>query len=148
MRMAEMYPEIEAGQETAMPWDFNNEFQCSKLAVYFEINISSNDPNEVVHPDSVELLQDQGSTMKFYESSRALKGDEGPEMTNLVLAVERKRLHQQRKAWKKKHGSLWAKPDPAEVVRVHPGMLLRDILRDTRMVVASVSLASMAPMCR
>ena len=139
MRMAEMYPEIEAGHETVIPWDFNNEFQCSKLAVYFEINVSNNDPNEVVHPDSVELLQDQGSTMKFYESSRALKGDEGPEMTNLVLAVERKRLHQQRKAWKKKHGSLWAKPDPADVVRVHPGMCLRDILRDTRMVVASVS---------
>jgi len=139
MRMAQMYPEMDVGQETAMPWDYNNEFQCSNLAVYFEINVSNTDPNDVVHPDSVELLRDQGSTMKFYESSRALKGDEGPEMTNVVLAVERKRLHQQRKAWKKKHGSLWAKPDPVDVVRVHPGMILGDILRDPRMVVANVS---------
>ena len=139
MRMAEMYPEIEPSQETAMPWDHNNEFTCSNLAVYFEINIASADPKEVVHPDSVELLQDQGSTMKFYESSRALKGDEGPEMTNLVLAVERQRLHKQRKAWKKKHGSLWAKPDPSAVIRVHPAMVLRDVLRDSRMVVANVS---------
>lgn len=138
MRMAEMYPEIEGDQETAMPWDYDNEFRCSKLAVYFEINISSDDPTEVVHPDSVELLRDQGSTMKFYESSRALKGDEGTEMTNLVLAVERQRLHKQRKAWKKRHGSLWAKPDPADVVRIHPAMVLRDILRDKRMVVANV----------
>ena len=137
-RMAEMYPEIESGEETLMPWDFNNEFRCSNLAVYFEVNVSG-DPKEVVHPDSVELLQDQGSTMKFYESSRALKGDEGPEMTNLVLAVERQRLHKQRKAWKKKHGSLWAKPDPADVVRVHPACILRDILCDPRMVVANVS---------
>lgn len=138
MRMAEMYPEIEPGEETAMPWDYNNEFRCSNVAVYFEVNVSG-DPKEVVHPDSIELLQDQGSTMKFYESSRALKGDEGPEMTNLVLAVERKRLHKQRKAWKKKHGSLWAKPDPADVVRVHPACILGDILRDSRMVVANVS---------
>ena len=138
MRMAEMFPELEAGETTAMPWDYDNEFRCSNLAVYFEINVSGN-PNDVVHPDSVELLPDQGSTMKFYESSRALKGDEGPEMTNLVLAVERKRLYQQRKAWKKKHGSLWAKPDPANVVRVHPACSLRDVLRDPRMVVANVS---------
>ena len=138
MRMGEMYPELEAGEETAMPWDFNNEFQCSKLAVYFEINVSG-DPKDAVHPDSVELLQDQGATIKFYESSRALKGDEGPEMTNLVLAVERKRLYQQRKAWKKKHGSLWAKPDPTDVVRVHPACVLGDVLRDSRMVVANVS---------
>jgi hypothetical protein len=139
IRMAEMFPELEAGEETVMPWDFNNEFSCSKVAAYFEINVSA-DPKEVVHPDSVELLPDQGSTMKFYESSRALKGDEGPEMMNLVVAVERKRLHQQRKAWKKKHGSLWAKPDPADVVRIHPACLLRDVLRDSRMMVANVSI--------
>lgn len=137
IRMAEMFPEIESGESTLMPWDYENEFTCSNLAVYFEINVSG-DPNDVVHPDSVELLRDQGSTMKFYESSRALKGDEGPEMTNLVLAVERKRLYQQRKAWKKKHGSLWAKPNPADIVRVHPACCLGDVLRDPRMVVANV----------
>jgi hypothetical protein len=137
--MAEMFPELDAGvNETSTLWDYDNEFQCSKLAVYFEINCPEN-ATEIVHPDSVERLLDQGSTMRFFESSRALKGDEGPEMTNLVTAVERKRLHKQRKAWKKKHGSLWAKPDPLDVVRVHPAMTLRDILLDKRMVVANVS---------
>lgn len=138
LRMGEMYPELDAGEESTMPWDYNNEFECSKLAVYFEVNLSG-DAEDVVHPESVELLTDQGSTMKFYESSRALKGDEGPDMVNLVQAVERKRLYKQRKAWKKKHGSLWAKPDPSDVVRVHPACLLRDILCDPRMVVANVS---------
>eukprot|EP00541_Cyclophora_tenuis_P005367 CAMPEP_0116548092 /NCGR_PEP_ID=MMETSP0397-20121206/4131_1 /TAXON_ID=216820 /ORGANISM="Cyclophora tenuis, Strain ECT3854" /LENGTH=92 /DNA_ID=CAMNT_0004072677 /DNA_START=14 /DNA_END=292 /DNA_ORIENTATION=- len=73
--------------------------------------------------------------MKFYEASRALKGDEGSDMSNLARAVERKHLHKQRKAWKKKHGTLWARPDPNSVVRVHPAMTLRDVLTDKRMVV-------------
>jgi tetratricopeptide (TPR) repeat protein len=142
MRMAEMFPEMEVGEETAMKWDHNNEFQCSKLAVYFEIHCedgggNSKQGSNVIHPDSVERLLDQSSTMRFYESSRALKGDEGPEMASLVQAVERKRLHKQRKAWKKKHGSLWAKPDPPSVVRVHPAASLIDILTDKRMVVAN-----------
>lgn len=141
MRMAEMFPEIESGEETAVPWDYNNEFQCSKLAVYFEVHCADGNgdvnKNEVIHPDNVERLLDQGSTMRFYESSRALKGDEGPEMASLVQTVERKRLHKQRKAWKKKHGSLWAKPDPPAVVRVHPAVTLQDILTDKRMVVAN-----------
>lgn len=137
MRMAEMFPELdEASNETSIPWDYNNEFKCSNLAVYFEINCPEN-ASEIVHPESVERLTDQASTMRFYEASRALKGDEGPEMAALVTAVERKRLYKQRKAWKKKHGSLWAKPDPLDVVRVHPAMTLRDVLKDKRMVVAS-----------
>jgi len=60
-------------------------------------------------------------------------------MANLVRAVERKHLHKQRKAWKKKHGSLWHKPAPSSVVRVHPAMTLRDILTNNRMVVPNVS---------
>jgi hypothetical protein len=54
--------------------------------------------------------------------------------------MERKHLHQQRVAWKKKHGSLWHMPEPNPVVRVHPAMTLGDVLRDTRMVVPCVSL--------
>merc|ERR1712226_28575 len=73
--------------------------------------------------------------MKFYEASRALKGDEGPDMVNLARALERKHLHKQRKAWKRKHGSLWAKPDPTSVLRIHPAMTLQDLLKDKRMVV-------------
>jgi tetratricopeptide (TPR) repeat protein len=151
IRMAEMFPEVEEGGETVMPWDYNQEFQCSKLAVYFEVNC----PHELetkstttttttttvaaplVHPDFVERLLDQASTMRFYEASRALKGDEGPEMANLAKAVERKRLQRQRKAWKRQHGSLWAIPDPCPSVRVHPAMTLYDILTDPRMVVAN-----------
>jgi hypothetical protein len=84
-------------------------------------------------------LRDQASCMRFYESSRALKGDEGIEMSNVVRAVERKHLYTQRKAWKKKHGSLWSKRDECPVVRVHPAMSLKDVLVDKRMVVPNVS---------
>lgn len=138
LRLADMFPELEdVGGETQLPWDFNNEFTCSSLAIYFEIHKSDDD--RVIHPEEVELLRDQASCMRFYEASRALKGDEGPEMANVVRAVERKHLYQQRKAWKKKHGSLWSKPDPCQVVRVHPAMSLRDVLVDSRMVVPNVS---------
>jgi len=139
IHMAQMFPELEdTNGETPMPWDVNNEFACSQLAVYFEVHHHQSDKSDkkaVIHPDSVEILHDQGSCMKFYESSRALKGDEGPEMANVVRAVERKHLYQQRKKWKQEHGSLWAKPDPAPVVRVHPAMTLKDVLQDERLVV-------------
>jgi tetratricopeptide (TPR) repeat protein len=135
LRMAQMFPELEEeGDETVMPWDFNNEFVCSNLAVYFEVHCTEGE-GALVHPENVELLADQASTMRFYEASRALKGDEGIEMTNLARALERKHLYKQQKAWKKKHGSLWAKPDPNPVVRVHPAMTLRDVLIDQRTVV-------------
>ena len=139
MRMVEMFPELERdGDETLMQWDYNNEFRCSNLTIYFEVHCTESE-GEPVHPESVELLRDQASTMKFYEASRALKGDEGPDMTNVARAIERKHLYTQRKAWKRKHGSLWAKPDPTSVVRVHPAMTLRDVLTDTRTVVPNVS---------
>jgi hypothetical protein len=73
--------------------------------------------------------------MRFYESSRALKGDEGPEMANVARCMERKHLHHQRKAWIKKHGSLWATPDPCPVVQVHPAATLSQVLRHSNMVV-------------
>ena len=169
IRLAEVFPELDdddengrstpRNQETAMSWDFNNEFICSQLAVYFEVHEAAveaskqlqfaHSPPEsnkkleknkvLVHPESVELLMDQGSCMKYYESSRALKGDEGIEIENLVRIVERRHLYKQRKAWKKQHGSLWAKPDPCPIVRVHPAMSLRDVLTDPRMVVPNVS---------
>jgi len=157
LRMAEVFPELEDGQsETAMPWDYDNEFTCSQLAVYFEVHeaaveavqnssstSSATQTNTgdavVVHPESVELLKDQAACMRFYESSRALKGDEGVEMANVVRLMERKLLGKQRRAWKKVHGSLWAKPDPSPVVRVHPAVTLRDVLTDARMVVPNVS---------
>jgi tetratricopeptide (TPR) repeat protein len=139
MRMVEMFPELEHNDdETLMQWDFNNEFRCSNLTIYFEVHCTESE-GEPVHPESVELLKDQASTMKFYEASRALKGDEGPDMANVARAVERKHLYTQRKAWKRKHGSLWAKPDHTAVVRVHPAMTLRDVLTDSRTVVPNVS---------
>uniref|UniRef100_A0A7S3VEM7 Cns1/TTC4 wheel domain-containing protein n=1 Tax=Chaetoceros debilis TaxID=122233 RepID=A0A7S3VEM7_9STRA len=135
LRMAEVFPELDEGSsETAMPWDFNNEFECSKIAVYFEVHCTEGD-GAVIHPECVEKLKDQGATMRFYESSRALKGDEGPEMATVARLLERKHLHKQRKAWKKKHRSLWAKPDPCPVVRVHPAATLQDVLDDARMIV-------------
>jgi hypothetical protein len=139
MHMAVIFPELEEGRtETSVAWDYNNEFVCSNLVVYYEVHVTEGD-GEPVHPENVEVLEDQASAMKFYEASRALKGDEGPEMTDLVRTLERKYLHKQRKAWKKRHGSLWAKPDPAPVVRLHPATKLRDALTDERMVVPNVS---------
>lgn len=138
-RMGEMYPEMEDGQETAMHWDFNNEFRCSKLAVYFEVNCPPEDYKKgaVIHPDNVEPLLDQAATMRFYEATRALKGDEGPDIMRVAELVERKRLRKQRQLWKKKHRTLAAKPDPCRCVRVHPAMSLEQILKDERMVVAN-----------
>jgi tetratricopeptide (TPR) repeat protein len=134
-RIAEMFPEIEAEDGgTLIPWDYNHEFTCSKLAVYVEIH-NADEGDGVVHPESVEPLRDQASCMRFYEAARALKGDEGPDMANVIRAVERKHLYQQRKAWKKKHGSLWAKPDPNTLLRVHPALTLREVLVDPRIVV-------------
>jgi len=142
LRMAQMFPEQEEDDgtyETDMPWDFNNEFRCGNLSVYFEVHCQDTDlddkGNEIIHPESVERLKDQGATMRFYESSRALKGDEGPEMATVARCMERKHLHHQRKAWIKKHGSLWAKPNPSPVVQIHPAATLSQVLRHANMVV-------------
>ena len=143
MQMAEIFPELEDGEiETCMPWDYNNEYVCSNLAIYFEVHEFDeydDTGNILVHPENVEPLKDQKEAMRFYEASRALKGDEGPEMANLSRAIERKRLHLQRKAWKKKHGSLWAKPRPCPIVQVHPAATLKEVLTHKLMVVPNVS---------
>ena len=142
MRMAQMFPEQEeddGNAETEMPWDYNNEMRCSNLAVYFDVHCLETETDSkgkpIIHPESVERLEDQGSAMRFYESSRALKGDEGPEMATVARCMERKHLHHQRKTWIKKHGSLWAKPDPCPVVQVHPAATLGQVLRHRNMVV-------------
>jgi tetratricopeptide (TPR) repeat protein len=141
LRMAQMFPEAEDGDgQTSMPWDYNNEFTCSKLAVYFEVHCSDGD--SLVHPEYVSKLTDQGEAMRFYEAARALRGDEGADIANLVRAVERKNLHQQRKAWKKKNGSIWSTPGPCPVVRVHPAVTLGQVLTDKRMVVPNVRVPS------
>ena len=143
LRMAQMFPELEDGNmETPMTWDYNNEFSCSNLAVYFEVHCTDDDDENLVHPENVAKLKDQGEAMRFYESARALLGDEGPDMLNVAKAVERKNLYLQRKAWKKKHKSLWSMPGPTPVVRVHPAMTLADILTDKRMIVPNVSAAT------
>ena len=137
-----MFPEQEeddGNAETEMPWDYNNEMRCSNLAVYFDVHCLETETDSkgkpIIHPESVERLEDQGSAMRFYESSRALKGDEGPEMATVARCMERKHLHHQRKTWIKKHGSLWAKPDPCPVVQVHPAATLGQVLRHRNMVV-------------
>lgn len=150
LRMAQVFPELDDddGGQTAMPWDTNNEFTCSQLAVYFEVHeaaveqFENNSNNRtLVHPESVQLLPDQAATMRFYESSRALKGDEGAAMADVAKLMERKLLARQRRAWCQQHGSLWHLPDPCPVLRVHPAMTLRDVLTDPRMVVPNVSRA-------
>jgi tetratricopeptide (TPR) repeat protein len=103
LRMAQIFPERDeddqdiARTETSFAsWDYNNEFRCSNLAVYFEVHCTE-DAEDIVHPDYVELLKNQSDAMRFYESSRALKGDEGEAMAEVARCVERKHLHNQRK---------------------------------------------------
>jgi len=116
-------------------WDYNHEFKCSSLAVYFEVHCSDDADDNVIHPDYVERLKTQADTMRFYESSRALKGDEGEAMAEVARCVERKHLHNQRKLWKAKHGSLWALPKACPIVRVHPACTLGEVIRDSRMII-------------
>ena len=137
-RMAELYPELDdQHQETTMQWDYKNEFVCSSLAVYFEVNCPDFPAQKAIHPDSVEPLTDMASCMKFYEASRALKGDEGPDIMRVAELVERKRLKKQRRQWKKLHRTLAHKPEPCPCVRVHPAMTLEQILQHPQMVVAN-----------
>merc|ERR1740124_951153 len=97
MHMAQVLPELDDGQtETSMPWDYNNEFTCSNLAVYFEVHCTEHTKHALIHPEFVEPLNDLKSAMKFYESSRALKGDDGPDTAHLARCVERRHLHRQR----------------------------------------------------
>lgn len=150
-RIGQIFPMLEdQNGRTSIPWDHNNEFVCNNLAIYFEVHACYNQKatttdtttttTTAIHPDDVELLRDQGSAMRFYEASRALKGDEGPDMAKVARAVERKHLYQLRKAWIKEHGSLWAKREASPVVRVHPAATLKDVLMDPHMVVPNVSL--------
>jgi tetratricopeptide (TPR) repeat protein len=142
VHLATMFPEPDedgASGGASVPWDHRNEFQCSQLAIYFEVHgIDDASDSKLVHPDSVEPIQDLATCLKYHEASRALKGDEGQDVADIVRTLERRRLANQRRAWKKKHGSLWAKPDPCPVVRVHPAATLLDALTDARMIVPNV----------
>jgi tetratricopeptide (TPR) repeat protein len=139
LRLAEMFPELEEGeQDNGIPWDFNNEFVCSKLAVYFEVHPKSSQA-QLQHPDSVELLTDQNMCIQFYESCRVLRGDEGSDMIAVVRAMERKRLYRLQKRWRKQYGNLLANKPTLKVVRIHPAVTLRDVLRDSRFVASNVS---------
>jgi hypothetical protein len=74
LRMAQVFPDLEDyphGATTVMPWDSENEFVCTNLAVYFEVHKcdTATATWDVIHPDSVELLQDQASCMRYYESA-------------------------------------------------------------------------------
>jgi len=144
VHMARVFPEPDDDdpEPTTHPvsWDHNRDFKCSQLAVYFEVH--GTDPKEdskLVHPESVEVLHDLATCRRHCEAARALRGDEGPETADVVRALERKRLGWQAAAWKERHGSLWATPDPCPVVRVHPAATLRDALTDARMIVPNVS---------
>jgi len=133
MQMAEMFP-----HEGPTPsWDYNNEFTCDKLAIYFEVHeVSSDISDGVVFWESVEKLSDMGSCMNFFENARALKGDDGLEAQEKARTKERTRLGAVKRKWAEKRGK-WARPDLPGVVRVHPAMTLIDVLTDERCVVAN-----------
>jgi tetratricopeptide (TPR) repeat protein len=152
MRMAEVFPELDDDEATTrMPWDTDNQFTCSNLVVYFEVheaaleqkqqqressNEKTNQTNVLVHPEAVQYIGDQGTCMRFYEASRALKGDEGADIAQVVRLAAQGQLRQHQRLYKQRHGSLWAgRPAAAPVVQVHPAVTLRQVLADPRMVV-------------
>jgi len=127
-RLAEIFPE----EGPSMPWDYNNEYKCSNLAVYFEVHDSG--AGGAVHPESVMRLNDMGSAMRFFENARGLRGDDGLAAQEKSRDQERKGLRLLRKGWEITKGK-WAQPDLCNVVQVHPGALLEQVLTDKRAVV-------------
>ena len=152
VRMAHAFPELEDTDTgaTQWPWDTDNVFTCSQLAVYFHVaavppppdnNNNTNTPPLLLHPDAVHPITDQASCMRLYETTRALRGDEGPDMSHIVQLAEMQRRQRQQAAWRKRYGSLHAQAPHTTstgVVRVHPAMTLLDILQDPRMIVPNV----------
>ena len=133
MRLAEMFPEEEDSEP--VNWDYNHDFKCSKLALYFEVNTPPADG--IMHPEAVLLLDDQSSTMRFFENARALKGVDGQAAMDKAKDEERMKLRMSRYMWGKFRGK--HSPQPlADVVRIHPACTLEQILTDERMIVPNM----------
>ena len=129
IRLAEMFPDEDG--ETSIPWDYNNEYKCSNLSIYFEVH--ETDPEKVVHWESVKMLGDMSSCMRFFENARALKGTDGSKEQEKAKAEERKLLKAGKEKWQKAH-SKHATPDPCDVVQVHPAATMEKVLMNERMV--------------
>lgn len=141
LRMAEIFPEPEdATADHDAPWDHGGDFVCSNLAVYMEVHaraLPATDDGSPVHPEDVRRLSTMKETMRFYETARALRSDEGERVAEATRLTEKLALHRQRRAWIKKYGNLVARGGdyPPAVLRVHPAATLRDVLVDERAVV-------------
>ena len=139
LRLAQMFPEVEDdNHENALSWDYNNEFICSNLEIYCEIHQPEQSNNH--HPESIQIIQNQLACIKFYECCRAIQGDDGPDMVDIVTTLERKRLSILRDEYLKKENKKFAGYlPPCNLLRIHPAVTLYDVLKDSRVIVPNVS---------
>jgi tetratricopeptide (TPR) repeat protein len=138
LRLAEMFPEEEDSQPVA--WDYNHQFKCSNLALYFEVNGAPSDG--VCHPESVLRLDDMSGTMRFFENARALKGVDGQAALEKARDEERMKLKVSRYMWQRTKGK-HALPPVADVVQIHPACTLEQVLLDPKMIVPNLVLQIM-----
>jgi len=115
IHLAQLFPSEK--NETDVQWDYNNEFICSNLEVYFALHEKDD--------DSIQLLQTLPNFIKFVETYRAISGKEGPEVFEVAQCLEKKLLKKYSHSNNKSYN----------MVRVHPALTLRDLLLDSRMVV-------------
>jgi len=131
LRLAQMFPDEDG--PTPMPWDYNDEYKCSNLAIYFEVHQPSGG-GKAQHWEGVRRLDDMGEAMRFWVNARAMKGSDGQEEMEKAKKDERVKLRKYMKEWCEEN-SKHKVPEPCEVVRVHPAATLEQVLTDKRMVV-------------
>lgn len=127
LRLAEMFPE----ERNDVPWDYDDSYKCSELAVYFEVYPMG---EEAVHPAQVRMIDGMAGCMRFFENSRALKGGDGQQAMEKAKKEERAQLVKYRKAWAEQRGKHAPAP-VSDVVRVHPAATLDKVLTDSRFIV-------------
>jgi len=129
MRMAVMFPDEEG--PTIMPWDYNDEYKCSNLAVYFEIHELD---DGTVHWEGVRRLETMGDCMRFFGNARAMKGSDGVREAEKAKEDERVKLREYIKEWCEVN-SRHKVPGANDVMRVHPAATLEQVLTDKKMIV-------------
>ncbi|GMI33046.1 hypothetical protein TrCOL_g2322 [Triparma columacea] len=131
LRLAQMFPDEDG--PTPMPWDYNDEYKCSNLAIYFEIHQAPGG-GKAQHWEGVRRLEDMGECMRFFGNARAMKGSDGQGEMEKAKKDEREKMALYVKEWSEEHGRHKI-PDACDVMRVHPAVTLEQVLVDKRMVV-------------
>ena len=140
LQLATMFPELERDEDNNIPWDYKNEFTCGNLEIYIEIHQCNRNTNKTHHPESIQIINNQQSCIKFYECCRAIQGDDGSHMIDIVTTLERKRLSLLKKEYLLKEKKKFVGYLPSsKVIRIHPAATLYDVLKDDLIIVPNVS---------